>query len=169
MRRIGTGLAFAGAFTFIAVLYFSAYWEPDIRWLHFFQSWMYIAALVLILRRNRWGCYIGATAAFFWDYVNVFVTTFFRNGIDQLHVLYRTGHVHRPEFLISVPAWFGNFTLILGALLVYLALPRKQWSDMGRLLVALVGTLAFFAEAMALVQPRYLPLFRGALHPHWRL
>ena len=169
LRRIGTALAFAGGITFTAVLYFSAYFEPDIRWLHFFQSWMYIAALVLIARRSKWGCFIGATAAFFWDYVNVFVTTFFRNGIDQLHILARTGHVPRPESLISVPAWFGNFALILGALFVYIALPRKQWSDIGGVLLAFAGTSAFFAGAMALVQPRYLPYFRAALHPHWQL
>ncbi len=59
--------------------------------------------------------------------------------------------------------------LIIGALLVYIAIPRKQWSDVGRMLLALVGTMAFFAVAMALSQPRYLPLLKGALHPHLRL
>ena len=169
LQRLGIGLAFTGELTFIAVLYFSAYWEPDIRWLHFLQSWMYILSLVLLLRGSKWGCFIGATAALFWDYVNVFVTTFFRNGLEQAHALLQTGHVARPEFLIAVPAWFGNLALILGALLVYMATPRKQWSDVGRLLLALAGTLAFFAGAVALAQPRYLPLFTGALHPLWRL
>jgi len=169
LQRIGTGLAFTGGLTFIAVLYFSAYWEPDIRWLHFLQSWMYIASLVLLSRGNKWGCFIGAAAALFWDYVNVFVTTFLRNGILQAHILFQTGHVERPDFLISVPAWFGNLALIIGALLVYIAVPRKRWFDFGHMLLALAGTMAFFAGAMALAQPRYLPLFRGALHPHWRL
>lgn len=130
---------------------------------------MYIASLVLVTRRSKWGCFIGTAAAFFWDYVNVFVTTFFRNGIQQVHIFLSTGHVQRPDFLISVPAWFGNLALIIGALLIYIALPRKQWSDVGRMLLALVGTMAFFAGAMLLAQPRYLPLFDGALHPHWRL
>ena len=49
--------------------------------------------------------------------------------------------------------------------LVYVAAPRKQWSDVCRLLLALAGTVAFFAVAVALAQPRYLPLFKGALHP----
>ena len=169
LHRLGMGLAFAGGLTFIAVLYFSAYWEASIRWLHFLQSWMYIASLVLLLRGSKWGCLIGASAAFFWDYVNTFVNTFFRNGLDQVHALIQTGHVTRPDQLISVPAWFGNLALILGALLVYIAAPRKQWTDVGRLLIALAGTMAFFAGAMVLVQPRYLPMFRGALHPHWQL
>jgi hypothetical protein len=169
LQRLGIGLAFTGGLTFIAVLYFSAYWEPDIRWLHFLQSWMYIASLVLLFRGSKWGCFIGVAAALFWDYVNVFVTTFFRNGLDQAHALILTGHVARPDQLISVPAWFGNLALILGALLVYIAAPRKEWSDVGRQLLALAGTMAFFAGAMVLAQPRYLPLFKGALHPHWRL
>ncbi len=50
-----------------------------------------------------------------------------------------------------------------------IAVPRKQWSDAGRLLLALAGTMAFFAGAMVLAQPRYLPLLEGALHPQWRL
>ncbi len=169
LRRFGTGLAFAGGLTFIAVLYFSAYWESDIRWLHFLQSWMYVASLVLISRRSKWGCFIGAAAASFWDYVNVFVTTFFRNGLQQVHLFLKTAHVARPDLLISVPAWFGNLALIIGALLVYIAVPRKQWSDVGCMLLAFIGTMAFFAGAMALSQPRYLPLFKGALHPHLRL
>lgn len=168
-QRLGTGLAFIGGMIFIAVLYFSAYWEPDIRWLHFLQSWMYIASLVLLLRGDKWGCFIGVAAALFWDYVNVFVTTFFRNGLEQAHALIQTGHVTRPDQLISVPAWFGNLALILGASLLYVVMPQKRWSDIGRFLLAVAGTMAFFAGAMALVQPRYLPLFKGALHPQWRL
>ena len=169
LQRSGIGLALAGGLTFIAVLYFSAYWEPDIRWLHFLQSLMYIVSLVLLLRGSKWGCFIGAAAALFWDYANVFVNTFFRNGLDQVHAFIQTGHVTRPDQFISVPAWFGNLAFIVGALLVYLAAPRKQWSDAGRMLLALAGTMAFFAGAMVLVQPRYLPIFKSALHPHWQL
>ena len=130
---------------------------------------MYIASLVLLSRRSKWGCFIGAAAAAFWDYVNVFVTTFFRSGLEQARILMVTGHIARPDLLISVPAWFGNLALILGAALVYAALPTKRWSDAGRMALALAGTMAFFAAAMALAQPRYLPLFKAALHPHWKL
>jgi hypothetical protein len=130
---------------------------------------MYIVSFVLLLRGSKWDCFIVAAAALFWDYVNVFVTTFFRNGLEQAHALLQTCHVTRPDFLISVPACLGNLALILGALLVYVAAPRKQWSDVGRLLLAHAGKMAFFAGAMALAQPRYLPWFKGALHPHWRL
>jgi hypothetical protein len=36
-----------GAAVFIGVLFISAYWEADIRWLHFFQAWMYLATIIL--------------------------------------------------------------------------------------------------------------------------
>jgi len=54
-----------GAIVFIAVLFLSAYWEPDIPWLHFFQRWMYIAITALIWRGSRWGG-IGVGAAGLW-------------------------------------------------------------------------------------------------------
>lgn len=73
-----------GAFVFIVVLAISALWEADIRWLHFFQAWMYIATIVLVVRMNRWGYFIGASAAGLWAYANIFATTFFFNGLQQM-------------------------------------------------------------------------------------
>ena len=54
-------LILVGGCFFILVLAVSAYWEADIRWLHFFQAWMYIAAIVLALRRYAWGYWILTT------------------------------------------------------------------------------------------------------------
>ena len=56
-------LILVGASLFIAVLALSAFWEADIRWLHFFQAWMYVATIALSLRGNRWGYFIGISAA----------------------------------------------------------------------------------------------------------
>jgi hypothetical protein len=36
-----------GACSFLAVLVVSALWDAGIRWLHFFQAWMYVATIVL--------------------------------------------------------------------------------------------------------------------------
>jgi hypothetical protein len=44
-----------GAAVFIGVLFISAYWEADIRWLHFFQAWMYLATIILAWKGSRWG------------------------------------------------------------------------------------------------------------------
>ena len=90
-----------GAIVFIAVLFLSAYWEPDIRWLHFFQSWMYIATTALIWRRSRWGSFIGVGAAGLWNYMTLFVNTFLKNGLDQASILVHTGHLSRADLLIQ--------------------------------------------------------------------
>ena len=98
-----TGLVLAGAGTFIVALFISAYWERDIRWLHFFQSWMYVAAIVLLLKGNRWGLFIGTGAALFWNYINLFVVSFFSNGLTQAHLFIQTGHLTRPELISLFP------------------------------------------------------------------
>jgi hypothetical protein len=156
-----------GCCLFILVLALSAYWEADIRWLHFFQAWMYLATIVLALRRDRWGYSIGIGAAGFWCYVNIFVTTFFINGLQELWHWIHSGRLHRADLLIAVPAWFSNLLVVLGCLWAYSRLPGKSIRDVGRWLAAVILSAGFFALDMALFQPRYLPLFRGAMHPHW--
>jgi hypothetical protein len=94
----------------------SAYWEADIRWLHFFQAWMYVATIVLSFRRSRWGYFIGLAAAGLWDYTNVFANTFLYNGIEHLMGWIRTGHQQRSDLLIAIPAWLSNFLAVVGYL-----------------------------------------------------
>lgn len=159
-------LLLIGCCLFIFVLFLSAVWEPDIRWLHFFQSWMYLATLALALRRNRWGYFIGLSAAGFWCYVNLFVTTFFINGLQQLAGWLRSGHLQRPDLVIAVPAWFSSLLIVLACLWGYSRLPRKSMTDTARLLAAIALTMGFFALDMAVFQPRYLGLFPALLHSH---
>ena len=165
-RRGPEWLTVTGGCAFILVLAFSAYWQADIRWLHFFQAWMYVAAIVLGLRRNRWGYFIGISAAGLWDYTNLFATSFFVNGLQQLSRWMHTGHLARPDLLIAVPAWFSNLLVVAGCLWGYGRLRGKMPSDAGRFLVAFALTTGFFAAAMALFQPRYLSIFPKLLHPH---
>jgi hypothetical protein len=159
-------LILIGASVFILVLAVSAIWEADIRWLHFFQAWMYVATIALSLRGNRWGYFIGISAAGFWDYANIVATTFFVNGLQQLSEWMSTGHLARPDLLIAVPAWFSNFLVIAGCLWGYLRRTVKSVADVGRFLVAFALTTGFFAADMAVFQPRYLALFRRMLHLH---
>jgi hypothetical protein len=155
-----------GGIVFILVLAVSAYWEADIRWLHFFQAWMYIAAIVLGLRGNRWGYFIGISAAGLWDYANIFATTFFFNGLEQLSHWIRTGHLERPDLLIAVPAWFSNLFVVVGCVWAYARCSAKSVGDAARFLIAFALTTGFFALDMALFQPRYLGLFPRMWHPH---
>ena len=159
-------LILVGASLFIAVLALSAFWEADIRWLHFFQAWMYVATIALSLRGNRWGYFIGISAAGLWDYANLVATTFFFNGLQQLSQWLHTGHLARPDLLIAVPAWFSNFLVVAGCLWGYSRLPQKTLADVARFLVAFALTTGFFAADMAIFQPRYLGLFPRMLHPH---
>src|SRR4051794_32590469 len=102
------------------VLFLSAYWEADIRWLHFFQSWMYVAAIALIWNRSKWGYFVGFGAALFWNYTTLFVNTFLKNGWEQCQILLHSGRRSRPDLFISVPAWAGNLAVLVGCLIGFL-------------------------------------------------
>ena len=164
--RAAEWLILTGASVFILVLALSALWEADIRWLHFFQAWMYVAAMALSLLGNRWGYFIGISAAGLWDYANLVATTFFFNGLQQLSQWMHTGRLARPDLLIAVPAWFSNLLLIIGCVWAYSRVQSKRVADLGRLAIAFALTAGFFAADMAVFQPRYLVLFRRMLHPH---
>lgn len=159
-------LILIGSSFFIFVLALSAVWEADIRWLHFLQSWMYLATIALCLRGSKWGQFIGLSAAGLWDYTNVFATTFFYNGLQQLSQWVGTGHLAKPDLLISVPAWFSNLLVVVGCLWAYSRQREKSVGDVGRLLLTFALTTGFFAADMAIFQPRYLGIFPRLLHPH---
>lgn len=158
-------LILIGASFFILVLAVSAIWEADIRWLHFFQAWMYLATILLSFRRSRWGYFIGIAAAGLWDYTNVFATTFLYNGLHRLLEWIHTGHMQRPDLMIAIPAWLSNFLVIVGGLWGYLRLRDKSLSDAGKFLLTFVLTTGFFALDMYIFQPRYLGIFPRLLHP----
>jgi len=159
-------LILAGASLFMAILLLTGVMEADIRWLHFFQAWMYVATIILALRRSRWGYFIGIAAAGAWDYANLFATTFFFNGLHWLGQWMRTGELQRVDQIIAVPAWVGNLLVVIGCLWAYLRMRPKRASDLARFAVALALSTGFFALDMALFQPRYLVLFPRMLHPH---
>jgi hypothetical protein len=164
-RKAAEWLILIGASGFILVLGLSAYWEPDIRWLHFFQAWMYIATIVLTLRANKWGYFIGISAAGLWDYANLYATTFFFNGLQQLSQWIHTGRLNRPDLVIAVPAWFSNLFVLIGCIWGY-SLLSKSSRDAAKFAFTFVLTTGFFALDMAIFQPRYLRLFPAMLHPH---
>jgi hypothetical protein len=159
-------LIVTGGCMFIFILWLSAYFEPDIRWLHFFQAWMYVVTIALCFRHNRWGYFIGLSAAGFWDYINLFVTTFFPNGLHWLAASIRARQMQHVDQILAVPAWIGNFLVIVGCVWAYGRLRRKSPQDWVRFVLAFILVTAFFAADVAIFQPRYLPLFRNALHPH---
>jgi hypothetical protein len=167
-RQVGAPewLVAAGACLFIVVLFVSAVFEADIRWLHFFQAWMYLAAIALTLRGNAWGFFLGFSVAGLWDYTNLFVTSFLTSGVEELLGWIHTGYLARPDQLIAVPAWLGNLLVVIGCIWAYSRRTRKSWRDIARLVLTFALSASFFAADMALFQPRYLSLFPRMLHPH---
>ena len=152
-------LTILGASVFIFILALSAFFDASIRWLHFFQAWMYIATIVLSLRGSKWGSFIGVSAAGFWDYANLVATSFFFNGLQALAHWMQTGKLQHVDQLIAVPAWFGNLLVVIGCAWAYSRRQDKTPSDIARFIVAFVLTTGFFALTMALFQPRYLVIF----------
>ncbi len=134
--------------------------------LHFFQSWMYLAAVGLSLRRNRWGYFVGISCAGMWDYITVFVNPFLRNGLHWLSASLETGKLMRLDQIVAVPASTGNLLVVLGSVWAYSRLPHKARTDLARLPLASALTTAYLPAILAICLPRYLPLFRGILHPH---
>ena len=65
------------------------------------------------------------------------------------------------------------FGAAVAGILVEAFTPRAQRRTvqlvitLGSILAAFVLTTGFFYADVATCQPRYLPLFRGLLHPHW--
>lgn len=161
-------LILTGASVFILVLGVSAFFEPDIRWLHFFQAWMYIVTIGLSIRNNQWGHFIGISVAGFWDYANLVATSFFFSGLAELSHWIHTGHLARPDLLIAVPAWFSNLLVVIGCAWAYSRKSTKRLTDIARFLVSFALSTGFFAADMVLFQPRYLFIFRRLLHPHLR-
>jgi ABC-type lipoprotein release transport system permease subunit len=126
---------------------------------------MYVATIVLVLRHNLWGYLLGISIASFWNYANLFVTSFFRAGLQQLSILLHTGTLPRPDLFISVPAVAFHFVMIVCCLAAWLRLSRKEPADALRFAIVFLGSTAYFAVAMMLTQPRYLSIFPRLLHP----
>jgi len=167
VKRAPERLIVCGCGLFIFILWLSAYFQADIRWLHFFQALMYVATLWLALHRNRWGYFIGISAAGLWDFSGLFVNNFVMSGLRWLMAWIHSGQLKHVDQIIAIPAFTGNFLVLAGCLWGYARLPQNPLSDSVRFLAAFVFSTGFFAAAMALFQPRYLGLFRALLHPHW--
>jgi hypothetical protein len=155
-----------GAAGFISVLALSAVFDPTIRVLHAFQALMYVAVIWLTAYGSRWGLFLGVACAAFWNYMAMFVNSFFAAGVRELSKSIATGTVQHPDLIIAVFAVSFHALMIVGCAAAWLRLRRKSWTDVGGLSVALVGQAAYFAAILALFQPRYLAQFGHLLHPH---
>lgn len=147
-----------GAAVFVLALAVSAIFEADLRWLHFFQAWLYIATVGLSIRGNRWGYFVGISAAVLWDYALFFTSPLFSELLKT---------PTRPDVLLQTLAWFGNLAIVAGSVWAYARLPNRPRGDWLRLGLAFLGSTGFLVLIVAIFTPERLALFRGMLHPHW--
>lgn len=151
-------LIIPGAAVFVIALTVSAAFEADLRGLHFFQAWLYIVTVALSVRRNRWGYFVGISAALLWDYALFFASPLFADLVKT---------PTRPDVLVQTLAWLGNLAIIVGSVWAYSRQPERPRGDWGRLGLAFVGSTGFLVLIVAIFTPERLALFPGLLHPHW--
>jgi hypothetical protein len=79
---------------------------------------IYFAVIALTRRNSAWGYGAGCIISVFWNYINLFVTTFIKAGVEQLLELRQTGRLKRPDLALSLIAAGGNFLLIIACYFV---------------------------------------------------
>jgi hypothetical protein len=154
MERMDIAIAVCSAL-FVAVLAFSAYWDPTIRALHAAEAIPYIAAAVLSLRRRTAGYALGFAAGGLWLLMAGTRTSFVVNGFQRLF----RADFSRPDLLIAVPAAIATGGLALFSVLAYARQPAKSARDALLFVAALVFVPLFFLAIFAAFQPRYLGIF----------
>lgn len=146
-----------GSSFFVLALVVSAIFVPEIRGLHTAQAGLYLVAVFLSLRRQRWGYFIGASAAGFWNVLAMFGSPLFAEMIAHL----------QPDLVIQGLAWLANLAVIIGAAIGYRRLGVSSPRDLGRFALAFGATTGYLVAATALLAPSYLAHLGGILHPHW--
>jgi hypothetical protein len=147
-----------GGSVFIFALAVSAVFVPEIRWLHVVQALLYVAAILLSIRRSRWGYFLGASTASLWNALATFASPLFVELAD---------HPLRPDAILQGLAWLANLAVVVGCVWGYVRLTTRSGWDLGRFLLTFVGATAFLVGATALLAPDYLVAFTRATHPHW--
>ncbi len=150
-------ITIGGSF-FILALAVSAAFIPEIRLLHVVQAALYVATILLSLRRSRWGYFLGASIAGFWTIVALIGSPLFAELIAQ---------PTRPDLVLQGLAWLANLAVVIGAILAYNKLPDRTLRDVVGLLLVFFGATAFLVTATAILAPEYLSHLAGVLHPHW--
>jgi len=152
-------LIVTGAALFMLALAISAVFDPRIRVLHILQALIYIAVIVLTRRGSPWGFGAGFLVSAFWNYINLFVTTFIRAGVQQLGILVTTGDLPRPDLFIALIAAGGHFLLMAGCVAGFLEI-RPRLRDWLRFAAGGVFAIAYFVAIIATTGRQFLPLFR---------
>lgn len=149
---VGVGL-------FAFALFASAVFDPRIRVLHALQALIYLAVLLLTRRNSAWGYGAGCIISAFWNYINLFVTTFIKAGVEQFLYLLQTGQLKRPDLALSLFAAGGHFLLIVACLAGFLRRsPRaREW---GQFVGGGVLAVAFLVTIIITTAPQYIRVLK---------
>jgi len=148
-----------GAGLFIFALVLSAVFEPRIRVLHALQALIYVAVIVLTRRNSSWGFGAGCVIAAFWNYINLFVTTFIKAGVNQWIAFLQTGRIERPDLALSAFAAAGHFLLIAACLIGFLR-TRPRARDWGQFVGGGVLAIAYLIAIIITTGPQYIGLLK---------
>jgi hypothetical protein len=150
-----------GAGSFIFALVLSAVFDPSIRVLHALQALIYVAVIILTRRDSAWGFGAGCSIAAFWNYTNLFVTTFIRAGLEQLMTLLQTGQLHRPDLVVAVIAAAGHFLMIVACVVGFFRTgPNlRRW---GQFFGGGMLAVAYFVSIIFTTGPQYIGLVKRA-------
>ncbi len=154
---------YIGAGFFILALILSAVFDPRIRVLHTLQALIYVIIILLVKRSNPWGYGAGFFIAVFWNYTNLFITTFVKAGWIQIMGLVHTGHLPRPDRAVAVLAAGGHF-LMIGACFAGFLLLSPKLRDWLRFLTGGAAAIACFVLIIYTTGPQYIPLIRRVFH-----
>jgi len=157
MKKSEWLIAIGGSF-FILSLAVSAVFVPELRPLHAAQAAMYVVAIVLSARASRWGYFIAASLAGFWDLVAMFGSPLFA---------YLIAEPGRPDLILQGLAWPANLAVVVGSIIGYRRLSVKPPRDAGSFALVFLATTALLVGATALLAPTYVSHLAGILHPHW--
>jgi len=156
--KLSSRLIILGATVFIIALAVAAAFEADLRGLHLVQASMYVATIVLSRQGNRWGYFLGISAASFWNYTLLFVSPLPARFLQ---------HPFEPDLVLQGFGWIANSLVIVGGVQGYLQLPNRSSADLGRFVAAFALATGILAGGIAVFSPHRLTIFVQALHPHW--
>jgi hypothetical protein len=160
-------LIIVGAGAFLLSLTVVAVFVPDIRWLHVFQGSIYVAAIALSLRHNRYGYFVGISAGTLWNYLLLFASPLISTLLAQLSRWMHGGAAPQPDLVLQGGGWVGNVMLIAGGAWAYLRLSERRRADVGPFVATFVVTTGYLLVWVAVLTPERLSLLRQGLHPHW--
>jgi len=144
---IDIGVAF-----FLVALTVSAVIVPELRLLHFFQAWIYVAVVVLARRNNSWGFGAGFAIGMVWNALNLFVTHLMLTGAVAFWSLLRHGHTEQLVPMMVTLGGIGHFILIVASLVAVVrrgSEPNKWWKFVG----GGAAAIAYFALIISFSQP----------------